>query len=500
MTSIAELDGWIPFRVYFQEAAPTVDWCYLGSEILSAPFFNQTINDCLHKPSSLLFRHKTSIDTLVELGSSRPGLYPSGFIFHMSRCGSTLVGQMLASLPDTAVISEAPPIDFVISAQLAGTPVATEERIRWLQALVNSLGQRRKGNERHYFIKFDAWHILHWPLIRRAFPDVPWIFLYRDPIEVMVSQLRQRGIHMIPGAIDPCLFQMEANAELTLTPEEYCARVLASTCEAGLRHHHAGGLLVNYSELPEAAYSFFPEFFRLLLTDVEHETMLTAAKLNAKNPSIDFETDSARKQEMATVRIREAAEKWLYPVYERLERARLDSSASPPNKMTAGPDKNLIHKIVGFLGEIGIEVCPAEITEETFLPGILVDQGKILFDETRLGYPGDLLHEAGHLAVAPAKDRANLSGEVNLPAANMDVIESAAMAWSYAAALHLGLDPEVVFHKDGYKGNSQGLLTNFRLGVYLGVNSLEEAGMTLTASLARDGLQSYPHMLKWLRA
>jgi gluconate kinase len=328
MTSMPELEGWIPFRVYFQEAVPMVDWCYLGSEVFSAPFFNQTINACLHKPSSLLFRHKTSIDTLVELGSSRPGLYPSGFIFHMSRCGSTLVGQMLASLPDTVVISEAPPIDFVISAQFAGAPVVTEERIRWLQALVSSLGQRRKGNERHYFVKFDAWHMLHWPLIRRAFADVPWIFLYRDPVEVMVSQFRQRGIHMIPGAIDPCLFQMEANAEVILTPEEYCARVLSSTCEAGLRHHDAGGLLVNYSELPEAAYSFFPEFFQLLLTDLEQETMVTAAKLNAKNPSIDFETDSARKQETATLKIREAAEKWLYPVYERLERARIDSRTS----------------------------------------------------------------------------------------------------------------------------------------------------------------------------
>ena len=30
--------------------------------------------------------------------------------------------------------------------------------------------------------------------------------------------------------------------------------------------------------------------------------------------------------------------------------------------------------------------------------------------------------------------------------------EMGAIAWSYAAALHIGLDPRVVFHEDGYKG------------------------------------------------
>src|SRR5678816_558328 len=104
-------------------------------------------------------------------------------IFHMSRCGSTLVAQMLAALERNIVISEARPID-----QVLGAKVDEERRIAWLRWIVNALAQRRRPAEEFFFIKLDAWHVLHLPLIQRAFPNTPWVFLYRDPIEVMVSQ------------------------------------------------------------------------------------------------------------------------------------------------------------------------------------------------------------------------------------------------------------------------------------------------------------------------
>jgi len=66
----------------------------------------------------------------------------------------------------------------------------------------HSLGQRRFG-ETHYFIKLDAWHVRSLALIREAFPQTPWIFVCRDPVEVFVSQLSRPGRLALPGAIDP---------------------------------------------------------------------------------------------------------------------------------------------------------------------------------------------------------------------------------------------------------------------------------------------------------
>lgn len=157
-------------------------------------------------------------------------------------------------------------------------------------------------------------------------------------------------------------------------------------------------------------------------------------------------------------------------------------------------------RITDFLRQIGIEVLPASVAEQTFLPGIMVENGRLLADESKLAFPGDLLHEAGHLAVAPRELRGTLSGEVNLEQEIMDVIETQAIAWSYAALRYLKLAPEIVFHEGGYRGQSSNLLYNFEMGIYLGASGLEKAGMTATGATASAmGVAPYPHMLKWLR-
>jgi len=157
-------------------------------------------------------------------------------------------------------------------------------------------------------------------------------------------------------------------------------------------------------------------------------------------------------------------------------------------------------KLVDFIRQIGIEVVHTAIGCPTFLPGILVENGRILVDESKLTYPGDLLHEAGHLAVAPGDLRGTLSGEVALPGVSMAPVEVHAIAWSYAAIVHLGLDPMIVFHSGGYGLGSERLLSNYNLGVYIGANGLEDAGLTVLPAGAKErGVAPYPHMLKWLR-
>src|ERR1700692_3108813 len=104
---------------------------------------------------------------------------------------------------------------------------------------------RHSGAERHYFVKLDSWHALALPRFRRAFPNVTWLFLYRDPVEVMVSQIRQRGAQMVPEIVPPGLYGIDAFDFADL--EAYSARVLAKICQAAADHAGAGGgLLVNY--------------------------------------------------------------------------------------------------------------------------------------------------------------------------------------------------------------------------------------------------------------
>ena len=153
-------------------------------------------------------------------------------------------------------------------------------------------------------------------------------------------------------------------------------------------------------------------------------------------------------------------------------------------------------RIAGFLAQIGLKTEPATLAEPTFLDGLTICQGTLLIDESRLRYPGDLLHEAGHLAVTPGEKRSQLHQNAGADPGE----EMMAIAWSYAAALHLAIDPIVVFHPAGYRGGGQAIVDNFAQGRYFGVPLLEWIGLTADKkSAANLGIQPYPHMLKWLR-
>jgi hypothetical protein len=330
--TLADLAQWTPIRLYGGHADPIVDWCHMGGLRYTEPFFEQTIANALQNPARLLFRPRTPISVLEALRQESPGVAPTGFIFHMSRCGSTLVSQMLATSQSNVVVSEAPAIDWILNSHHSPNPPSRELRIHWLRGLLSAMAQRRLGCESRFFVKFDSWHVLELPLILDAFPNVPWIFLYRDPVEVMVSQHRIRGTQMIPGIMNPLVFGIEPALSDEMDLDRYCARVLAKTCDAALQHLELSrGLLVNFSELPDVALGPLDRFFGAQFSPDEMQAMEAATHADAKNPGQKHERDAAAKQREATEAMRALAAEWISGPYERLESARLArTGATPP--------------------------------------------------------------------------------------------------------------------------------------------------------------------------
>ena len=156
----------------------------------------------------------------------------------------------------------------------------------------------------------------------------------------------------------------------------------------------------------------------------------------------------------------------------------------------------LLDRILPFLRKIGFEVREADLSQrKTFVPGIAIEGEAILIDKPTLLYPGDLLHEAGHLAVMTGERRRRVQGDAGKKAAE----EMMAIAWSYAAAVHLGLEASVVFHEGGYKGGSGSLIENFTTGHYIGVPMLQWVGLTADEKRAKEmGVEPYPAMIKWV--
>src|SRR4051794_36994060 len=87
-------------------------------------------------------------------------------------------------------------------------------------------------------------------------------------------------------------------------------------------------------------------------------------------------------------------------------------AAVPASNIATGEFSDpLVVRMVEFLRRIGLAVEAADLADPTFLPGLRIESGCLLVDAARLRYPGDILHEAGHPAVAPPRRRAAMQAD-----------------------------------------------------------------------------------------
>lgn len=158
-------------------------------------------------------------------------------------------------------------------------------------------------------------------------------------------------------------------------------------------------------------------------------------------------------------------------------------------------EHHYLPKILGFLSEIGISVHEKTLPADTFLPGLDLGPGCLYVDFNQLKYPGDLLHEAGHLAVTTPEQRALIGTDAIEQPWPTDGEEIVAVLWSFAAAKHIDLPLEVLFHPNGYKGQSDWLIESFESGTYVGLPLLEWMGLTGPQGTT----DAFPKMKRWVR-
>ncbi|MGE7955744.1 sulfotransferase family protein [Pseudomonas sp. NPDC089530] len=307
------LHGWLPIRIWQAQDEWRVDWCWFGDRPLRQPFFREAVEEGLRLPFNQAFRRQTSLAVLTQWQQRSPGLAPSAFIFHASRCGSTLISQMLAQLDDHIVVSEPPALDALLRSSLA-----PGERAAAILGLLSAYGQVRGGGERRLVIKLDAWNIGELPLLRQCFADTPWLFLYRDPLEIAVSHLRRAGMHMTPGLLGPCALDDGAPFH---DRESWIARRLGRLLQLGLEHcRERAGLALNYNELPGAVDGHLGDFFGL--DALQRQAAFARIGQHAKQPAQAFVDDRQGKQAQASARLREQLEQWARAPYAALEQLR----------------------------------------------------------------------------------------------------------------------------------------------------------------------------------
>lgn len=315
---IAPLDftEWLPIRAFEEAGIWKLDWAWFGTAPLTRPFFTDDVDDALRLPFNLALRRQSDLAALFDWQTRSPGLEPSLLVFHTSRCGSTLLAQMLRALRGHAVLSEPPPLDALLRAHYR-SPSASAWQTEAVGALLSAYGQRRRGDEERLVVKLDAWNLFEARLLRQLYPQVPCLFLYRDPLEVVVSQQRQPGLHAVPGLLGPS--GLDARPGLgELLPSDYLAWVIGQLLEYGFRLCSAGdAVALNYRELPGALWGRLGSLLGIDPIDVPRLQAL--AGWDAKRPNEAFITDSEAKRSQVNAALRASVDRWAREPYEALE-------------------------------------------------------------------------------------------------------------------------------------------------------------------------------------
>jgi hypothetical protein len=318
-----DLRGWLPVDALVEGGRPLLRWLNMEGVRLAEPFFEQTVERVRRERpgGGELF---TDFDALVQLEKLADAPRPDGFIFHSSRCGSTLVSNACRALDGAAVVSEAAPVDKLVWQYLPGdgATLALLRRV-FLRAAVGLLGRRRFPDERRLFVKFSCCSVLRLSFVQSVWQDVPWVFVFRDPVEVMVSNLRTPPEWMRSES-QPALAAAVSGAgeaeAARMGGEEFCARALGRFYAAAAEAAGAGAMLVGYEELSAAKLDEIVRFFGVKPTAAESARIEKITGLYAKDaqPARRFEPDAEEKRAAASPLVREAAERWAYEPYRRL--------------------------------------------------------------------------------------------------------------------------------------------------------------------------------------
>ena len=253
---------------------------------------------------------------------------PAGFVFHMSKCGSTLVAKVLDQ-PDTQMIIKEPtPLHENLWQYLTNNwqdPVApTEDNLRLIRNLIQILGRDRLPHQASYFVRFRSWNIAFVEIIQQAFPETPCLFIYRDPVKVMASILNKptTGLPRLNESGAAAFISKRSKKELTqMDALHYFTSFYKQYLSLGL-HKMKNTHYLNYRQLNKqnidqilrTAYNYSATKADLPIMQAQFDTYS-----KDDTGTVCFISDSKEKKKQVTPAMREAAEEHLMTMYHLLE-------------------------------------------------------------------------------------------------------------------------------------------------------------------------------------
>jgi hypothetical protein len=283
------LQGWIPIKQLSDPDSNLCRWLFVGNKNFTEPFFDETISTCRSLPENgHLKRSISSIDILPEWAKGINAISPTAFIFHVSRCGSTLIAQLLSMQPQNIVLSEVPFFDDLLRY---GFKTKTMDNVLpQLEAAIALYAIKRNDDCKNLFIKSDSWHVHFYETLRLLYPTVPIFLLYRRPDEVLRSQQKKRGMQAIPNLLEADIFGFDTDIISHKPLDEYMTMVLETYFEkfVDIAQNDTNAYAVNYKEGGISIVEKIASITGIKFTDREIAAMQDRAGFHGKFPEQVF--------------------------------------------------------------------------------------------------------------------------------------------------------------------------------------------------------------------
>jgi len=285
------LKNYLPYKLITVDDQLQLHWLNTFGMPFTEPFFNETILKCLSARTTGNFKPVSDLQMVNYWAAELPPVEPSAIIFHISRCGSTLVSQLLATLSRHIVLSEVPVFDDILRLQLQQAAFDEQTTSTLLTSVLKFYGVNKTGEtQSDLFIKTDCWHLFFYEQLRRLYPGTPFIIIYRSPDAVFRSHSKMPGMHTIRHMIEPALFGFEAGSAAFESQETYLATVIERYLEKSLEIAEVDNntLLLNYSEGPMAMIKQTAAFTGISLSTPELANMEERSRYHSKKPEEQF--------------------------------------------------------------------------------------------------------------------------------------------------------------------------------------------------------------------
>jgi len=281
--------GWVPVKLFTERECLQCRWLYVGDKNFTEPFFDDTIAARRVLPENGFLNIRiSSIDELADRIKEVDAIQPTAFIFHISRCGSTLVSQMLGIQSSNIVLSEVPFFDELL--RYGKKHDRMPEILPQLKAAVGLYGAKRNEDHQHLFIKADSWHIHFYKELRILYPGVPFFLLYRKPVEVLRSQQKKRGMHALPNFLEPAIFGFDEDKISTMHLDEYMGLVIEGYLHAFLDilQKDRSAYAINYHDGAMEIINIIAAVTSLQISEEEKKLMQERSGFHAKFPTQVF--------------------------------------------------------------------------------------------------------------------------------------------------------------------------------------------------------------------